>query len=111
MFQHTHEEIIIGPVVPRTGKWHGLAEAIREGCKKRPIQAFGTMWMNDNAACVLGAALEMHFQGRVHVARECPACGKPEKKGFGPNGLCLLPHLNDDHRWTRERIADWLDTL
>lgn len=23
----------------------------------------------------------------------------------------LIIHLNDDHRWTRESIADWLDTL
>lgn len=23
----------------------------------------------------------------------------------------LIQHLNDDHAWTRETIADWLDTL
>lgn len=23
----------------------------------------------------------------------------------------LIPHLNDDHRWTRERIADWVERL
>ena len=23
----------------------------------------------------------------------------------------LIPHLNDHHKWTREAIADWLDTL
>lgn len=22
-----------------------------------------------------------------------------------------IPHLNDDHEWTREAIADWLDSL
>lgn len=23
----------------------------------------------------------------------------------------MIQHLNDDHKWTRERIADWLDSL
>jgi hypothetical protein len=23
----------------------------------------------------------------------------------------LIVHLNDDHRWKRERLADWLDSL
>lgn len=25
--------------------------------------------------------------------------------------LITVTHLNDIHKWTRERIADWLDTL
>lgn len=25
--------------------------------------------------------------------------------------LSIVMHLNDDHRWTREQIADWLETL
>jgi hypothetical protein len=23
----------------------------------------------------------------------------------------IIPHLNDDHRWTRERIADWVESI
>jgi len=23
----------------------------------------------------------------------------------------MIPHLNDDHKWTREQIADWADSL
>lgn len=31
---------------------------------------------------------------------------------FGPVSLVnVVMHLNDDHKWTREQIADWLDTL
>jgi hypothetical protein len=26
------------------------------------------------------------------------------------DGHAMLPHLNDDHRWSRNRIADWLET-
>ena len=109
MFQESKELTIT--TAPRTGKWHALAEAIRRGCVARPIQAFGSMWVGENAACALGAAIEAHFAGRHDAARECPDCGAPAMHGFGPKSLCLLAHLNDDHRWTRERIADWLDQL
>jgi hypothetical protein len=27
-----------------------------------------------------------------------------------PLGLMIM-HLNDRHRWTRERIADWVETV
>jgi hypothetical protein len=33
----------------------------------------------------------------------CPACGLVQATSI------QIPHLNDDHRWTRERIADWLE--
>jgi hypothetical protein len=35
----------------------------------------------------------------------CPACG------LGSPYNHLVMHLNDTHRWTREQIADWLETL
>ena len=36
----------------------------------------------------------------------CPACdGSPE------TFYNMIQHLNDQHQWTREAIADWLDTL
>ncbi len=37
----------------------------------------------------------------------CPDCGTA---GTVPIST-LIPHINDSHKWTRERIADWLDTL
>lgn len=35
---------------------------------------------------------------------DCPvgSCDTQEK---------LIPHLNDDHRWSREAIADWIETI
>lgn len=36
----------------------------------------------------------------------CPVCGFIEQNlGF------IVWHLNDSHRWTRERIADWIETI
>ena len=37
----------------------------------------------------------------------CPEC---QGTGFGPLSN-LIPHINDHHKWSRERIADWLETL
>lgn len=36
----------------------------------------------------------------------CPAC-----HGIYEHVHRLIPHLNDEHKWTRERIADWVQTL
>ena len=31
--------------------------------------------------------------------------------GWTDSVWSMIQHLNDDHKWSRERIADWLDTL
>jgi hypothetical protein len=36
----------------------------------------------------------------------CPACGES-----GDADWIIAMHLNDDHRWTREQIADWVATV
>lgn len=36
----------------------------------------------------------------------CPAC-----IGVEAPIATVIPHINDTHRWTREQIADWLETL
>ena len=41
------------------------------------------------------------------VPSGCPACLATQ--GFSV--IQLIIHLNDHHKWTRERIADWLDSL
>lgn len=33
------------------------------------------------------------------------------KEGYRNGVYAMVMHLNDDHRWKRERIADWLDDL
>ncbi len=44
------------------------------------------------------------FSQTVHA---CPACDKQDALELHR----LIPHLNDEHKWTRERIADFVETL
>jgi hypothetical protein len=110
MFQHTHEEIIVGP---RVGKWHSLAEAIRLGCYHFPNQEFGEYY-GSRSACAIGAAASalriLPNDVDCPMILVCPIRpGCESLEAFVP--INMVVHLNDDHRWTRERIADWLDTL
>jgi len=91
-----------------------MSEAIREGAKLGP-QAFGT-WRIDNRTCVMGAASEAvfgpHLENGVSLVDLWPYIGKnsarcPECKDEDYLS-CVMVHLNDEHRWTREQIADWL---
>ncbi len=46
------------------------------------------------------------WEGVLSTSGGCPAgCGL-----VGAVGL-LIPHLNDEHRWTRETIADWVEAF
>lgn len=96
-----------------------LSEAMRLGAMLKP-QTFG--WFTDAAGgtCAMGAATdaagghclqEWSAVLRVSVAT-CPACGVTVRTGRGTYaGGALIVHLNDNHRWTRERIADWVETV
>lgn len=95
-----------------------FSEAIREGARVRP-QGFGELH-KDGKSCAIGAGREaiygttesdqQHYdQVRVlfpylRTRVNCPAgC-------FVKSTLFIVTyHLNDDHRWAREAIADWLE--
>jgi hypothetical protein len=97
-----------------------LAQAIMTGVRRRPVQSFGEYFGEDGGSDALGAAYEgifllprdvRGFHPRVwrlfdfleSRARHCPeGCRK-----FLPIAA-LMVHLNDDHQWSRERIADWV---
>jgi len=100
-----------------------LADAIAEGARRRPQQAFGEYFSDDGGSCALGAAyegayvlphnpheahairprLERIFDCLENVRRRCPeGCNKR----LPLNAIIL--HLNDDHHWTREQIVEWL---
>jgi hypothetical protein len=98
-----------------------LSELMRLGSMLRP-QGFGKLMTSDGRSCAFGAAMEVlgkdtnpgHLEELWEIfdwtdegaSRDCPAaCGR---KGI-PGGLIL--HLNDDHRWTREKIADWVESI
>lgn len=97
-----------------------LSEAIRLGAMLKP-QAFGTFrartaTRDDGAflglriiesTCALGAACDAGYKrsgiDQVHVW--CPACS------LRAGVLFHAMHLNDTHRWTREQIADWVESI
>jgi hypothetical protein len=99
-----------------------LAEYIRAGMKRRPEQAFGDYYRGDLASCALGAAYEAMYrlprdaEGKrptrdldwffdcLDTVKACPAEGCKKRLYLA----ALLVHINDDHRWTRDAIADWV---
>lgn len=108
-----------------------FTDAIRQGARLKPQGFQGMTWEN---TCVLQAASEgaginprLDSGGLAYgeiretwpfLAGEeihsCPVCSAPgaSTQWFGPG--CLLEicyHLNDTHKWTREAIADYIDTL
>lgn len=98
-----------------------LSDAIRLGAMLKP-QAFGGM-LKDGGTCALGAAADA--LGCLHSAMSprceivtrypwlsirtqtvCPACS------YRPQWFdTVIAHLNDEHHWTREQIADWVATV
>lgn len=100
-----------------------LARAIRLGAARRP-QCFGSYFDERGGSCALGAAydgmyelprqarepgeivprhLERLFHCLEDVVKSCPLdCRKRLPLG------AMIVHLNDDHGWTRENIAEWL---
>ena len=98
-----------------------LAEAIRFGARRRSEQAFGEYYQGRHASCALGAAYEGLYRlpeevGQLHPKRldrlwEClegtiRTCPEGCRKRLILAAMII--HLNDDHRWDRERIAAWV---
>jgi hypothetical protein len=98
-----------------------LAEAIRFGARRRSEQAFGDYYQGTHASCALGAAYEGLYRlpeevGQLHPKRldrlwQClegtiRACPEGCRKRLILAAMII--HLNDDHRWDRERIAVWV---
>jgi hypothetical protein len=111
-----------------------LSEAILAGAALRP-QAFGAYFTGtsrtDACSCVVGCLYEVTFPGAslahdavVNQSEQlcavyplldseeklfCPECAGAEVKH--DMLLNILIHLNDDHQWTRERIAEYITGL
>lgn len=99
-----------------------LAEAIRLGALLKPQAFHGPVDLvsKETVTCALAAAAEAiglaRFNRRADLwltwfgsmewqRSHCPAC-----RSYNDIAVTsLVIHLNDDHRWTRERIADWVD--
>jgi hypothetical protein len=103
-----------------------LASFIRAGVERRPDQAFGDYFKGQRASCALGAAyegmyrlprqiegmhptkdLEWFFDCLEATVRRCPAEACSKRLVLS----AIIVHLNDDHRWSREQIAQWLEAV
>ena len=101
-----------------------LADAMLEGIGRRPDQSFGEYYRGRRSSCALGAAyegmyrlpdnpdgtrptkdLEWFFDCLEGSVRKCPADGCRKRLTLAS----ILVHLNDEHRWSREAIASWLE--
>ena len=96
-----------------------LSEAMRLGATLAP-QGFYKLKNSLGATCAIGAAFEavgfvptridsygpwiyLGNQGKAGDFR-CPAC-----RGDCGYPVAVITHLNDEHRWTREQIADFVE--
>jgi hypothetical protein len=107
-----------------------LSEALRLGAMLRPQQAYGALFNDSNGGtCALGAIADAvglldtennKYYGpipepirslwrpvaNVVCASACPQCGE---RAFGSDRVIV--HLNNEHKWSRERIADWIESI
>jgi hypothetical protein len=100
-----------------------LSEAIRLGAMNGP-QVFGRLGdLAGGGTCAQGAAVlaiglmpdalrGINIQARFIEAfpasvipAQCPKCKENNVAGN------LMAHLNNDHLWTREQIADWVEQI
>jgi hypothetical protein len=97
-----------------------LSEAIRLGAMLKPKGYDGLLV--DGRTCALGAALDAIGQcngdseAEYQTAKEAwPLLMKEATSPVEANYRTYLQHaiwqLNDSRGWTRERIADWVETI
>lgn len=90
-----------------------LSEAILKGCNGTH-QHFGGWTDGQGGACVMEAARKAvgvnheNFNKYFPTADFVHALGCPIEGCEMAKQLHVLAHLNDHHRWTRERIAYWV---
>ena len=110
----TAPPITEAPATPEATKPLKLSEAIRLGAMMTE-QTFGEFG-DDDRTCAIGAAqkalgLPVSDNGPLlhllHARSAAAPCGHGSTWSVGG----LIIHLNDDDRWPREKIADWLEGL
>lgn len=97
-----------------------LSEAIILGSLKKPQGFEGTGSPSSPVTCALGAArdgaettkwVDEVWPWVKTMAGECPECQLHFRKlGYGAP-YAIIVHLNNGHKWTRPRIAEWVATI
>lgn len=94
-----------------------LSEAMRLGAMLRP-QAYGA-FTDGVGTCAFGAANEAlgldvndsngyEFEALISHKAKCPVVGCGCRRRIVAT---VVHHLNDEHYWTREQIADWVESI
>ncbi len=103
-----------------------LSDAIRLGATFRP-QCFDTFF-KDGGSCAWGAAFEsigiekFDSEKMIQAIKDrwpsvkgmcfCPECGEGHDSATTSCSIyATIAVLNNDHKWSRERIADWLASI
>lgn len=85
---------------------HGPIAAETAAKKKAYVSGMAKKKVKTNHAMVLDLGKHIpDFYAKVKCPR-CKGMGAPHESVF-----MMVQHLNDVHKWQRERIADWLETL
>jgi hypothetical protein len=92
-------------------------------------QLYGKLIDDRGGSCAMGAAClaagfiskesSLKYYSGVMVAWpwmdrtiSCPSCGCEFRTSLGATGVwSAVVHLNNNHRWLREQIADWVETI
>lgn len=86
---------------------HELAEAIRRGAKMKPQCRLSLF--HDGHSCAIGAAMDgSGAQTDFALETLFPVLNNTFKF---EKLMRRIVNLNDHFGWSRERIADWIDTL
>lgn len=83
-------------------KIHAPLAAEIQAKKKAYLHGMGGKKPKSNHAMV--TQLATHIPG-IHESAKCPECSSVGAI------FHMIQHINDVHRWKREEIADWLETL
>jgi hypothetical protein len=106
--------VFFGPVV---NEYCALGGAFAASGAKPVWHVRQSAGVDDHASSFRGSArtsykagdtylvIEHQFSAFMHRLVACPVCG------FEAPLFKVIPTLNDDHRWTREQIADWVQTI
>jgi hypothetical protein len=109
-----------------------LSEAMRLGAMIRG-QAFGVLFNPlplragealppEATSCAMGAAVEAIGERCVqdaprdwcpllNIVIRCPECGQRGHASLNGSVIEMIVALNNEHRWTREKIAAWVESI
>jgi hypothetical protein len=90
---------VVSPIKP--------SEAIRLGCLIAPVQAFDDYGTGTKGCVMRALHLGLGMDRGWGIAEPLPADSPCPVRDCPGSGALL--HLNDDHHFSREWIADWLE--